>query len=85
MYDSKVLRVRLDSIKASGLDSLRGRLLQLEGTASKRYFKQIFELLPDRLRSEKRKTFRAYDGTNNIFNVAYEVLSWKFHRAIIRA
>jgi CRISPR-associated endonuclease Cas1 len=26
-----------------------------------------------------------HDGTNNIFNLAYEVLSWKVHRALIKA
>jgi CRISPR-associated endonuclease Cas1 len=30
-------------------------------------------------------TFKAYDGMNNIFNLAYEVLSWKVHQALIRA
>jgi CRISPR-associated protein Cas1 len=29
--------------------------------------------------------FKAYDGMNNIFNLAYEVLQWRVHRAIIRA
>jgi CRISPR-associated endonuclease Cas1 len=28
---------------------------------------------------------QAYDGTNNIFNLAYEILSWKLHRALIKA
>jgi CRISPR-associated protein Cas1 len=28
---------------------------------------------------------QAYDGTNNIFNLAYEMLSWKVHRALIKA
>ena len=34
---------------------------------------------------ERRSKFKAYDGTNNIFNLAYEVLQWRVHRAIIRA
>ncbi|MFC1488062.1 CRISPR-associated endonuclease Cas1 [Thermoproteota archaeon] len=34
---------------------------------------------------ESRKNFKAYDGTNNIFNLAYEILSWKVHRAFIKA
>jgi len=34
---------------------------------------------------KKRSKFKAYDGTNNIFNLAYEVLQWKVHRAIIKA
>jgi CRISPR-associated protein Cas1 len=29
--------------------------------------------------------FKAYDGVNNIFNLGYEVLQWKVHRAIIKA
>ncbi len=37
------------------------------------------------LRPDKRRKFKAYDGVNNIFNLAYEVLQWKVHRAIIRA
>jgi CRISPR-associated protein Cas1 len=41
--------------------------------------------LPEKLRPEKRKKFKAYDGVNNIFNLAYEVLQWKVHRAIIKA
>jgi len=42
-------------------------------------------LLPEELRPERRKKFKAYNGTNNIFNLGYEVLQWKVHRAIIRA
>jgi hypothetical protein len=28
---------------------------------------------------------RAYDGINNLFNLAYELLAWKVHRALISA
>ena len=42
-------------------------------------------MLPEPIRPESRKNFKAYDGTNNIFNLAYEMLSWKVHRALIRA
>jgi CRISPR-associated protein Cas1 len=41
--------------------------------------------LPEKIRPDSRKTFKAYDGINNLFNLAYEVLSWKVHRALIRA
>jgi CRISPR/Cas system-associated endonuclease Cas1 len=27
----------------------------------------------------------AYDSTNNTFNLAYEILAWKVHRALIKA
>ena len=42
-------------------------------------------MLPEPIRPEHRKGFKAYDGTNNIFNLAYEMLSWKVHRALIKA
>jgi CRISPR-associated protein Cas1 len=45
----------------------------------------ISGLLPEPIRPEKRKGFKAYDGTNNILNLAYEMLSWKVHRALIKA
>jgi CRISPR/Cas system-associated endonuclease Cas1 len=31
------------------------------------------------------KTFKAYDGLNHFFNLDYEMLSWKVHRALIKA
>jgi len=41
--------------------------------------------LPEKLRPESRKKFKAYDAIDNTFNLAYEVLSWKVHRAMIKA
>ena len=63
----------------------RARLMAHEGRCSDRYFRQIFELLPESLRPERRRTFKAYDGMNNIFNLAYEILSWKVQNALIKA
>lgn len=40
---------------------------------------------PERIRPEGRKTFKAYDGVNNLFNLAYEILAWKAHRALVNA
>lgn len=37
------------------------------------------------MRPEGRKTFKAHDGLNNIFNLAYQFLAWKIHIALIRA
>jgi CRISPR-associated protein Cas1 len=31
------------------------------------------------------KGFMAYDSTNNTFNLSYEILAWKVHRALIKA
>jgi CRISPR-associated protein Cas1 len=76
---------RINGFHAKNLDSLRRKLLQIEGTYTKRYFKQVFQLIPEELRPETRKTFKAYDGVNNLFNLGYEVLQWKIHRALLKA
>ncbi len=76
---------KMESIEGESLDEIRARLHGIEGRYSKRYFDQIFQLFPEPIRPESRKNFKAYDGTNNIFNLAYEMLSWKVHRALIKA
>jgi CRISPR-associated protein Cas1 len=63
----------------------RNSLITIEGHATEKYFQQIFRLIPEALRIERRRTFKAYDGMNNIFNLAYTVLKWKVYRAIISA
>ena len=37
------------------------------------------------MRPENRRTFKAYDGLNNLFSLGYEILSWKVHKALINA
>lgn len=59
--------------------------MSIEGKYTQQYFRQILQLFPEKLRPESRKKFKAYDGVNNIFNLAYEVLSWKVHSALIKA
>ena len=76
---------KIENLKAESLDRIRSKLHGIEGRYSKRYFTQIFGLLPEPIRPESRKNFQAYDGTNNIFNLGYEVLSWKVHKALIDA
>jgi CRISPR-associated protein Cas1 len=76
---------KIENLEGESLDKIRARLHGIEGRYSKRYFDQIFQLLPEPIRPESRKGFKAYDGTNNIFNLAYEMLSWKVHRALIKA
>ena len=84
-HDLEALRSKVDSLKTSDQASFKKKLTGIEGKFTEHYFKQILGLLPEKLRPEKRKKFKAYDGTNNIFNLAYEVLNWKIHRAIISA
>jgi CRISPR-associated endonuclease Cas1 len=76
---------KIDNLKSEKLDNIRAKLHGIEGRYSKRYFDQIFGLIPQPIRPEKRKGFKTYDGTNNIFNLGYEVLSWKVHKALIDA
>jgi hypothetical protein len=42
-------------------------------------------LIPEKIRPESRKTFKAYDGVNNLFNLASWLLAWKVHKALINA
>jgi len=76
---------KVNNSQGESLDKIRAGLHGIEGRYSKRYFDQIFQLLPEPIRPESRKNFKAYDGTNNIFNLAYEMLSWKVHRALVKA
>ena len=84
-HDEEAVISKVEKLDSSDLELFRKKLNGIEGKFTQRYFKQIFELLPEKLRPQKRKKFKAYDGTNNIFNLAYEVLSWKVHRAVIKA
>jgi CRISPR-associated protein Cas1 len=67
------------------LKKLRYNLTNYEAHCSEYYFKEVFGLIPDRIRPLNRKTFKAYDGINNLFNLGYEVLSWKVHKALVNA
>jgi len=68
-----------------GSRNYRKRLMGIEGKFTENYFKQVLKLFPEKLRPKSRKKFRAYDGINNVLNLAYEVLGWKIHRALIKA
>ena len=67
------------------LDLFRRRLNGIEGKHTQKYYEQIFSLIPDDIKPESRQTFMAYDGSNNIFNIGYELLSWRIHKALIKA
>jgi hypothetical protein len=71
------IKLKIDAIQTESLALLRRKLMQVEAKFSQFYFKQIFQLIPERIRPEGRKTFKAYDGVNNLFNLAYELLAWK--------
>lgn len=67
------------------LDEIRSRLMSYEGRYSRQYFNQIFSLFSENLRPEVRKTYKAYDGLNNVLNLGYSVLFWKIQLALYEA
>ena len=79
------VKLRIDAIDNNDLASFRRKLTQIEAKFSQFYFKQILQLVPEKIRPAGRKPFKAYDGVNNLFNLAYEFLVWKVHRALINA
>ncbi len=83
-HDFSVLE-RVKGLETDDARGFRSRLMAIEGHCSDKYFDQIFSLIPEPLSPERRRTFKAYDGIDNIFNLAYEVLSWKVHQALIKA
>jgi CRISPR-associated protein Cas1 len=75
----------INKLEANTLPMLRRQLNTIEGQCSNKYFQQLFGILPEFLRPKNRTTFKAYDRTNNLFNLGYTVLSWKVHIALMRA
>ena len=75
----------VNAIEAEDTRTFRRKLTGFESTFSKKYFQQIFKLFDEEIRPKGRKTFLAYDGLNNTFNLAYEMLRWKVHIALLKA
>lgn len=84
-HDLTMVKEKLNKVEASRLAALRRKLLPIEGNHTQKYFSQIFQLLPKAIMIQRRRTFKAYDGINNTFNLAYTVLKWKVLRAVIKA
>jgi CRISPR-associated protein Cas1 len=79
------MKLKINALESDNLDLFRKRLLNVEGKFSQFYFKQILQLFPEKIRPEHRIGFKAYDGVNNLFNLAYEVLFWKCYSALIKS
>lgn len=73
------------SLDISDVRILRRKLMYIEGKCSTLYFSQVFGLFNEPIRPKNRKTYKAYDGLNNLFSLAYRVLFWKVHIALIKA
>jgi len=72
-------------LEPSSMEIFRRNLNGLEGKASEQYFQQIFSLFSEKIRPERRTTYKAYDGLNNVFNFGYYILRCKIHKALIKA
>jgi CRISPR-associated protein Cas1 len=75
----------IERSEARSLELLRRRLTGIEGKHTRRYYRQIFGLFPEKLRPEFRQGFITYNGMNNLFNLAYEILAWRIHKVLVRA
>lgn len=75
----------IESFASEDLKVYRRRLTQVEGKCSRLYFKEVFKLFPESIRPENRRTFKAYDGLNNVFNFGYYVLKYRVHKALLKA
>lgn len=84
-YGLKSFEVPVERLSFENLKQARRKLISIEGKFDELYFPQILGLIPEKIRPATRKGFKAYDGINNLFNLGYEMLSWKVHRALIKA
>jgi CRISP-associated protein Cas1 len=84
-FDMHKIRDCIEIITATELKAYRRRLIHVEAEASKEYFKKVFSLFPENIKPEGRRTRKAYDGINNVFNFGYYVLKCRVHKALIKA
>lgn len=64
---------KIENLKGESLDKIRARLHGIEGRYSKRYFTQIFQLLPEPIRPESRKNRGYLRITGDIYTL-YEMV-----------
>ena len=57
---------RIKNVDSDDLVKVRVILSTYESHCAEFYFKQIFDLIPERIRPECRRTYKAYDGINNL-------------------
>jgi len=73
------------TIKSDDLKEARKNFIGVEGKYGKYYYRCIFKLFPEKIRPKDRRTYKAYEGLNNVFNLSYEILKYKVYRALIKA
>lgn len=83
--DLDFFKARVESLNHESLRDVSRRLLPIEGKASELYYHEIFKLMPRSLRVDNRKGWKAYDGLNNTFNLAYTFLKFRVYMAVLNA
>jgi CRISPR-associated protein Cas1 len=83
-HDIASLTEMLEELKSENIKEIRRKLISIEGKTTRKYFEQIFQLIPELIRPEHRRTFNAYEGINNLFNLAYKILYYKCYQALIK-
>ncbi len=81
--DLAFYKSRIEGLNSKSLGDVRRRLLPIEGKASEHYYREIFGLMPFKV--DKRKGWKAYDGLNNTFNLAYTMLKFRVYMAVLNA
>ena len=73
------------TIKSNDLKTARRNLMGIEGKMAEYYYNCIFQLFPEKIRPIRRIGYKAFDGTNNLFNFGYAILRYKIQIAILKA
>lgn len=83
--DIMKVKSQIESIESDSLEVVRRKLTAIESHNAQFYFKQIFKLIPEKIRPDKRTGYKSYDGINNVFNFGYYILRCRIHKALINA
>ena len=75
----------IEKLEANSVDQIRAKIHSIEGHFGKFYFKELIKLFPEEFQPQVRYAYKAVDITNNLFNLAYEVLKWEVYKSIINA
>jgi CRISPR/Cas system-associated endonuclease Cas1 len=73
------------NIKSEDKLTFQRNFMAIEAKFTKQYFNQVFKLFLELIRPDGRKTFKAYDGMNNVFNFGYYMLKCRVHKALLKA
>ena len=76
---------KVKNLNEEELGKFRKKLTSIEAKCSRKYFHELFSIFPPNVRPQGRRTLKAYDGVNNLFNLGYELLKWKAHIALLKA